>query len=393
MKITSITTRVIKVPLHDRFGGQSTPPQTFPKSDYYFESEWSEVYSRNVESLFVRIDTDAGIHGWGESQSPIIPEVAQTIIDRLLSPMLIGRDPIDTDRLFDLMYKSMSVRGHTTGFMLDAIAGMDIALWDIKGKAAGQPVARLLEVTGESIRTRLPLYVSGLRAESIEGKAEFAADCFSAGYAAVKVFLGHGVEEDLALARALRKRVGPEKRILADTLWSYSLPDALRLGKAFEDLGLEWIEAPVGVEDVSGHATLAQSLEIAVAAGEALRSPHQFAHWIEKQAMDIVQPDVGRCGITGAQRIAALAHASGLPVAFHVGVCLGVAMAATWQVAAATPGFHIQEHQPPPLELSNRFLTTPLSVAEGEAIVPAQPGLGVDIDLEALDRLSLSSGS
>ena len=182
MKITSITTRVIKVPLHDRFGGQSTPPQTFPKSDYYFESEWSEVYSRNVESLFVRIDTDAGIHGWGESQSPIIPEVAQTIIDRLLSPMLIGRDPIDTDRLFDLMYKSMSVRGHTTGFMLDAIAGMDIALWDIKGKAAGQPVARLLEVTGESIRTRLPLYVSGLRAESIEGKAEFAADCFSAPY-------------------------------------------------------------------------------------------------------------------------------------------------------------------------------------------------------------------
>jgi L-alanine-DL-glutamate epimerase-like enolase superfamily enzyme len=389
MKITGVTTRVAKMQLHDRFGGQSAPPATFPGSDYYFESQWSEVYSRNVQSLLVHIETDTGLHGWGESQAPIVPEVAQTIIDRLLGPMLIGRDPLETDRLFELMYKSMSVRGHTTGFMLDAIAGIDIALWDIKGKAAGQPVSRLLQGTGEAIRTRLSLYVSGLRAASIEGKAEFAAECFSSGYAAVKVFLGHGVEEDLTIARALRERVGPEKRLLADTLWSYDLADALRLGKAFEDLGFEWIEAPVDVEDVDGHATLARSLEMAVAGGEALRSQHQFAHWIGKQAMDIVQPDVGRCGITGAQRIAALARENGLPVAFHVGVCLGVVMAATWQVAAATPNFRIQEHQPPPFELSNRFLKEPLSVDRGEAVVPDRPGIGVDIDVEAFDRLVL----
>ncbi len=386
MKITRVETHVVKIPVHDRFGGQAAPPATFPESDYYFESEWNEVYSRNVESLFIRIDTDEGLHGWGESQAPIAPEIAQTIVDRLLGPMLIGRDPLETDRLFELMYRSMNVRGHTTGFMLDAIAGVDIALWDIKGKALGQPVARLLEVDGQPVHPRLPLYVSGLRADSPQAKGELAAECLAEGFAAVKVFLGHGLEEDLAVVRAIRERVGEGQRLLADTLWSYGLSDALRFGEALEDLEFEWLEAPVAVEDVDGHAAVTAALDINVTAGEALRSEHQFAHWIEKRAMDVVQPDVGRCGITGSKRIAALARANGLPVAYHVGVCLGVVMAATWQIAAATPNFYIQEHQPPPLEISNRFFDAPLIIAGGEAIVPDRPGIGVDVDLERLAR-------
>jgi galactonate dehydratase len=385
LKITAIETHVVKLPFHDRFGGQSNAPATFPGSDYYFENEWSEVYSRRVESLWIRISTDDGPVGWGESQAPIIPEVAQTIVDRLLGPMLLGRDPLETDSLYDLMLNSMTVRGHTTGFMLDAIAGLDIALWDIRGKASGKSVGQIFSTADEAPQARLPLYVSGLRADSPEGKGALAAQHFDEGYAGVKVFIGHGVEQDITTATAIRNGVGDRGRLFADALWSYEQDDALRLGKALEKLGFEWLEAPTTFEDRAAHAHITETLDMSVANGEGLRSVQQFVDWMDSKAMDIVQPDVGRCGITGSLRIATEARKRNLPVAYHVGVCLGIAMAATWQCAAATPHFLIQEHQPPPFERSNELFVEPLEIVGGEAVVPTGPGIGVDVDLQALE--------
>ena len=385
MKISRVHTTVVKIPHHDRFAGQAARPVTFPHSDYYFEDEWREVYSRNVESLFVRVETDEGVHGWGECQAPIVPEAAQAIVDRLLGPMLLGEDPLQTDELFERMFTSMNVRGHTTGFMLDAIAGVDIALWDIKGKALNQPIGRLL-AEGDPVRERLPLYVSGLRADGPQAKADLAEQYFKEGYAAVKVFLGRGVETDIQIAETLRQQLGPQRRLLSDLLWSYGYADALRLGEVLENCRFEWIEAPLGVEDVDSHARLARALGVIVAGGEALRSFQQFADWIEQGALGIVQPDVARCGLTGARRVARLARKSSLPVAFHVGVCLGIAMAATWHLAAATANFYLQEHQPPPFEYSNRFFREGLAISGGEAIVPDRPGLGIDVDTDALMR-------
>src|SRR5436189_214210 len=108
MKITKIETFLVKVSVHDRFGGQAAKPQTFSNSDYYFEAEWNEIYSRKTESLLIRVETDEGLYGWGESQSPITPEVAKAIIDRMLAPMLVGHDPRQTTVLWDRMYKMMN---------------------------------------------------------------------------------------------------------------------------------------------------------------------------------------------------------------------------------------------------------------------------------------------
>ncbi len=144
MRISQIQTFVVKVPMHDRFGGQTERPSTLPGTNYYFEAEWKEIYSDRSESLLVRIDTDEGVHGWGECQSPIVPDVAKTIIDRLLAPVLMGRDPRQTNVLWDRMYTTLNGRGQTAGFMLDAISGIDIALWDIKGKIAEEPISSLL---------------------------------------------------------------------------------------------------------------------------------------------------------------------------------------------------------------------------------------------------------
>jgi len=381
MKIDRIRAFVVKMPYHDRFGGQTNGPLMFPGSDYYFEDDWREVYAGRTQTVLVRVDTDEGLYGWGESQAPIVPEAAYSVIEHLLGPMLLGEDPRQAERLRDKMYRSMNVRGHFTGFMVDAISGLDIALWDIKAKAAGEPLVRLL---GGPLRDRLPAYVSGIRAPSADARAELAVELFAEGYSAMKLYLGHGVEADVAQAKAVRNRVGPRARLLADVFWVYSLESALRLGRELQGLGVEWIESPLPPEDIAGHAELARELDMNVAVGEALRTRYQFAEWLDRDALDIAQPDLARCGISEGRRIVDLAAAHHRPVALHLGVCLGVAMVATWQMAAAAPGFYIQEHHPPMLDLSNRFLTTPLRMERDGLVVPMVPGHGGDVDLGAL---------
>ena len=385
MKITRVETLLPRISHLDRFGGQGAGPATFGNGLYHFEPEWNEVHPTVSQCVLVRIETDAGVHGWGECQAPIVPEATRAIIDHLLGPMILGADPHAVDALWERMYRSMAGRGQTTGFMLDAMAGIDIALWDIQGKAAGVPVCRLL---GGPRRTRIPLYLSGLRGATTEARTKLARDTYAAGFAAVKVFIGRGVEADLAFMRQLREAVGPDKRLLTDAQWRYSVADAERLGRGLEELGVEWFETPVLPEDLAGQAQLAAALQIKIAGGENMRTRFEFRSWFEQQALDIAQPDIARCGITEGRRIAELAHAHQVPVALHLGLSLGVANAATWHVAAALPNFYLQECHVPLVEISNRFFHEPLEILNGEAVVPERPGLGVDIDREALARVA-----
>jgi D-galactarolactone cycloisomerase len=389
LRIDRVRTFAVKIPYHDRFGGQSERPRLLPGGEYYFEAGWNEVYAAATQTLLIRLDTDAGLHGWGESQAPIVPEAAQAVVDRLLGPMLIGADPADPAALRDRLYRSMNGRGHFTGFMLDAIAGCDIAVWDIAAKAAGQPLCRRL---GGPHRDRLSAYVSGLRASSTAARADLARELVARGYAGIKLYLGHGVDRDIGEAAAARGAVGAAGRLSADVFWAYRSEDAVRLGHTLEALGVEWLESPLAPEAVDAHARLARTLAIPIAVGETLRTGFQFADWLDRGALDIAQPDVARCGITEAQRIARLCAARGRPVALHLGVCLGVAMAATWQLAAALPDFLIQEHHPPMLDLANRVLVEPLRQDGGALLVPTAPGIGVDVDLASLEPYVASRG-
>jgi galactonate dehydratase len=381
LRIVRVATYIVRVGHHDRFGAQADSPERLNGSIYYFERTWREAYATATQTVLVRIDTDDGVHGWGEAQAPIAPEAVEAIIHELLAPMLIGRDPRSHAVLYDTMYRSMNVRGQTAGFMLDAIAGVDTALWDLHGKLVGASVAELL---GGRFSDLLPAYVSGLRAPSVGERIELARRHLDAGFAAVKLFLGRGVREDSAEAGAVREGLGPDARILTDLFWVYPLPQAEHLGRVFEELEIEWVEAPMAPEDVAGHAELAAKLTLAVAVGEPLRTPTQFLPWLEQRALDVGQPDIARCGITSGRRIAELAAAFHRPVAFHLGVSLGISIAATWQLASATENFVIQEHEPPMLDISNEFLSPQLQVREGRLVVPRGPGLGVDVELQAL---------
>lgn len=382
MKISSIAAHVVKAEKKYGIQGRAVETPRFPGSDYMHYEPYLELYSTKTEAVVVVITTDDGTVGYGEAQAPIGPEVVQVIIERVLGPTLLGKDPLDTGVRFHEMYSSLRARGQTTGFQMDAIAAIDIALWDIKGKVADLSVAQLL---GGSFRSSLPCYVSGsLLAATPEERAEEAARHVEGGIAGVKVYLGFGLEGDEQEIAALSTTLGGRTRIMADMLWRYDLPQSLQVGRMLESYGVEFMEAPMIPEDVESHAHLAESLDMAIAIGEPLRTRHQFLPWFRQQALDICQPDPMRCGISETHKIAELAETFNKSVALHNGVVTVIGMAASWQIASAIPNFHIQEYQPQLLNTFGPWLREPLQIDKGELVVPTGPGLGISLDEDRL---------
>ena len=382
MKIISITAYAVKARTRYQMSGQIQAAKRLPGSDYFHFPPYPELYSENSEAMVVRIETDEGLTGWGEAQNPIGPEVSQKIIERVLGPMILGRDPQATNLRYLEMYETLRVRGQSTGFFHDAMAAIDTALWDIRGKAVGQPISALL---GGRFRETLPCYVTGLQGKTLPARLEEAVEWTRQGVS-LKPFLGFGYAADSAEISALRRAVGDEARLFMDGVWKYSGPEALRVGRMLEAHGVEFFESPLLPEDIEGHRKLAHKLDVAIAIGEALRGRYQFLPWIQAQALDICQPDVMRNGISETFKIALLAEAYNIQVALHCGVVTVIGMAATWQVAAALPNFFIQEYQPSMLPLFNPWLEERLCMEQGRLVVPTGPGLGIDINQKRFEQ-------
>jgi L-alanine-DL-glutamate epimerase-like enolase superfamily enzyme len=349
-----------------------------PGTDYFFEPHWRQAYSQKVEACLLKLTTDNGLVGWGEAQAPILPETAASIIKNLVGPFLLGKDPLRRAWIYDQLYHINNIRGHGSGFMLDAIAAADIALWDLAGKHYNAPICELM---GGPFTNELTAYISGLRQPTLEEQCQAARQYMAEGYAGIKLFPGENIENTI---REVRKAAGPDARLYCDLLWRCRLDEALRLGRLLDAEKYEFFEAPLPPEDIAGHRRLVQSLDTPIAIGETLRTAYEFQSWFDNGALGVAQPDVVRAGLTAALKISALAEARRIPVAPHVGVCTGIGMAATWQLAAAVPNFLIQEFQ---LELAiraNTILKTPLEWHGGKLIVPTRPGIGVEIDEDAL---------
>jgi len=357
--------------LHGAWQGPAEAP-------YHRVAPYRALYSDHIESLLVRVRTDDGAEGWGESQAPVAPEAVGQLVERLLASVVVGRDAREVDALWLEMYEAMHDRGHTTGFMLDAIAGVDQALWDLNGRVRGEPVWRLLGAAAPP-PAGLPTYLSGPRGATVEERIEDARQHAAAGFRAVKLFLGRGVAADVAEVRSFREALGSEVELLVDVQWRYDVAGAIRLGRALQELGVGFLETPTAVEDVAGHAEIARALDLPVALGEAERTRWQFRAFLEAGAVDLLQPDVGRAGISEVRKIGVLAEAFHRPVALHCGLGLGPYIAASLQVGAAMPNLRWIEYQPDMHAASAAVLVEPLRVASGRLVVPEGPGLGVAI--------------
>lgn len=386
MKIVDIEAFAVRFPKGDFFGGEggaasSAAPERF---SYVVQPGWRGIYSANIETMLVRITTDDGLVGWGEGQSPVGPEITARIVEQIIRPVILGRDARAVRTLRDEMYGLMNVRGHFGGFMLDAICGVDIALWDLKGKALGISVAELL---GGPARDTVPAYVSGVRGGSNPERLETIERFRARGFSRFKLFAGFGVDEDLAILRALREAGGPELWLAVDTLWKYDANAALRLGRGLEELGVAWFEAPMDPEDVDGNAALAAALDVPVANGETQRTVYEFLPWFQKRALDVVQPDIGRCGITEGMRVVDLARAYHTQVVLHMGMAGPPLLAASLQVAAAMAHVSLAEYQPVVLDAANTLLRAPIRCEAGLFPIPQGPGLGIELDDDAVTRI------
>jgi L-alanine-DL-glutamate epimerase-like enolase superfamily enzyme len=378
MKITHVEAFAL------RFQTEKSSEQQEPHYSVSAEG-WRSIYSRHHETTVVRITTSDGIVGYGEAQSPVSPRTSKTIVEDLCRPILMGKDPFDVEYLWQRMFTSMRERGHYTGFFIDALAGCDIALWDILGQATAKPVHKVL---GGRYRDRIPLY-AGIGGTTPEAAVAQANKHVSQGYGGLKIHTTHGRAEILEIVAAVREQVGPQVKLMVDLHTQYSVPEAIMLGRGLEELDVMWLESPTAPEDIPGQAALAQALDMSVAIGEWTRTRFELREVFERRACDITMPDIARTGLTEGKRIASLADTYNIPVTPHIGGGGILSIAATVQFSATIPNFLIMEHSPEAYESKGQITTRKPTVEDGAFVIDDMPGLGVVIDTEALEAFAI----
>lgn len=373
MKIKSIRTHVLEAALSQPFA-------------------YSRAWYDTRMAMLVEIETDDGLVGWGECYGPARMTEAAV---KTMSRWLIGADPLQTDVLWRRIYADLRDHGQK-GVVIEGLSGIDIALWDIKGKHFGVPVHQLL---GGAVRQEVQAYATGLyrrkSGDPLRYLAEEAAGYASEGFKAVKLKVGFGVEEDAAVTRAVREAIGPRIALMVDANHAYDAVAAIRLGRMIEQHDIGWFEEPVPPEDITGYRTVRAALSIPIAGGECEYTRFGFRELLASQALDILQPDTCAAGgLSECKKIADMAEAFGVRYNPHVWGT-GIALAASLQLLAVLPPH--TPHSLSPLEpmlefdrtehpIRQAILKTPIEHKNGIVSVPTGAGLGVDIDREALAR-------
>ncbi|WP_328418466.1 mandelate racemase/muconate lactonizing enzyme family protein [Micromonospora sp. NBC_00389] len=350
-------------------------------------------FVKSREYLLVRVIASDGAVGYGECIGPVAGN--DQIIDRLLGPALVGTDaaegPATLTRIGDDLrrrFKSYVPYG--------AVGGVEIALWDLRGKLLGRSVGDLL---GGRHHERVPAYVTGhyfrggLGLDDQVGRIEDEARGHVArGFRRVKLKLGlHGVgygrDADARLMERLRLALTDDVALMADANCAYDLMQARRVGRCAQELGYEWFEEPLPATDLVGYAALARELDIPVSAGESWGDPAVFGAALRERAVDLIQPDmVAAGGIEAVRRVLALAEAHGVAAQPHVWGT-AVVMAAALQVLTARATSPLFEFDASPNPVRDGLLGGQLPLGDdGTVDVPSGPGLGIEIPAEALER-------
>jgi L-rhamnonate dehydratase len=318
MKITEIRTRVVEwrgktVPLPPHFCTNPMDLLSLPQASmqtFTFHG-W----------LLVEVFTDQGLIGLGNAA--LAPHVTKEVIDRYLAPLLIGHDPWDSEFLWQHMYRKTMAFGRK-GIGMVAISALDIAIWDLLGKSAKQPVYRLL---GGRTKTKIPVYASRLYSTPLDQLAEEARRYKTQGYKAMKLRFGwgptdgaDGMRRNVDLVRTVREAVGEGIDVMADAYMGWTLDYAKRMLPLLEPFHLRWLEEAVIPDDIHGYAALKAAGRVPIAGGEHEFTLYGFRDLLEARALDYIQFDTNRVGgITQARKIAALAEAHGVPVIPHAG--------------------------------------------------------------------------
>ena len=315
MKITDVRTHVLQAALSQPFA-------------------YSRAWYDTRTAMLVEIETDTGLIGWGECYGPAA--ITSAVVKSIAS-WLIGEDPLRTDFLWQTVYARLRDHGQK-GVVIEGLSGIDIALWDIKGKHFGVPAHQLL---GGSVRSEVQAYATGLyrrkSGDPLRYLAEEAAGYVAEGFQAVKLKVGFGVAEDAAVTRAVREAIGPGIALMVDANHAYDATAAIRLGRMIETCDIGWFEEPVPPEDLAGYREVKSALPMPIAGGECEFTRFGFREILVSRAMDIIQPDICAAGgLSECKKIADMAEAFGIRCNPHVWGT-GIAIAASLQLLAVLP--------------------------------------------------------
>ena len=347
-------------------------------------------FGRTRSTTLVRLETDDGVVGWGEAFIP--GQIAEATVDELFADAVLGMDPFDVESLVDRSYTDPYHFGGSV-FVQSAVSAIDVACWDIVGKAVGRPVHRLLG--GEKRETLLPYASTMYFTEDDRPIEEPIREAVDEGFTAAKIKIGSGLDADVERVRTARSILGDDARLMVDINGNYRPEQAIRTAKAIAEYDIAWIEEPVPPENLGGYREVKRRVDTPIAAGEAHYGRFEFDRLIEDRTVDVVQPNLARCGgLSEARRIAAIASTENVAVRPHIWNS-GVGLAAAVQFAASVSDYPHTRHDPDPMmvefdrstnPLRSEILETPFDPTGGSLDVPQEPGLGVTVDVDAVER-------
>ncbi len=363
---------------------------------YLRQSQVKTQCDSGQDILIVRISTDAGITGIGEVDSS--PMAAKGAIEGPFShtttaglrELILGEDPLETECLWHKMYRQNIYSGRR-GIAIHAMSGIDMALWDIKGKALGQPIWKLLG--GGFHKSGIRAYASSLFGATPSETNARALRFRDQGFTAVKFGwdpMGRDETTDIALVREARQGVGGNADLMIDAGLVWDAKTALQRARAFADYRIFWLEEPLAPDNYEGYRRLCESTDTRIAAGEEESERCSFLELMDKGKIDIVQIDLARCGgFTEAMKIASLAQDRGLPVVNH-GFTSYINVAAALHFLNAIPNSFITEFVSEESTTLRDVITRQrIAASEGVVPIPMEPGLGIDLNEEALEKYAV----
>jgi galactonate dehydratase len=371
--VASLEAFAVSIPRDVPYLGPLGPGESVNAKGYIVRRGNRTIYPSTDMSVLVRATAGDGTIGWGETYGIVAPQAVLAILRDVLFPFVEGRDARDAEAIYDELYDLQRVRGASGGYYGDALAAVDIALWDLAARQAGVP---LCEALGGARTRTLPAYASGLPRATLAERVDLARNFFERGFRGIKyagVVSHEGVVRELYALRAAL----PDADLMADLHWRYTADEAVALAQQVQDARPYFLEAPCAPEDIDALAKVAGASPVPIAAGEEWRNAFEANQRLAHAPLAFVQPEMAHTGVSQFVRVAQLAHARGAGVVPHATIGVGIFLAASLHASATLASCPYHEYQHSVFDRNLAHVDTTMRCDAGFYTLPDGPGLGV----------------
>lgn len=373
--ITKVETFIISIPRKVPYLGPLREGEQINEKGYVIRKGNRTIYPTSDMSVLIKMTGESGRVGWGETYGIVAPQAVKAIIDEVLGPAIIGRDPGNAVVIHEDLYDLMRVRGFFGGYYVDSLAGVDIAVWDLFAKGVNRPLTGVL---GGIRHPTLPAYVSGLPKATLQERCDLAVEWVSKGFKGIKFAAAMSDDGIIREMAALREAVGPDIDLMVDLHWKFTSGQAIGLIRRLEAYNLYFAEAPCEPEDMEGQALVARGIGCPLALGEEWRTVFEYRPRFEHRCMSIIQPEMGHTGVTEFINIGRMANAFHVDTIPHASIGIGIFMAASLHATAALKRVPYHEYQHSIFDHNLKFVIGDMDCANGHYKLPTGAGLGVE---------------